>query len=516
MPAYVPPPEYLPARVVNELGHVAAEVYARLETEVAARVAALLREGLAAPDDLLMRQRALRELQAAARGLLDRLDPAMAEDMVRIAAEAGTRAALDQLRMLPSFDPDSLLGVGGATAIDTLVLDLTNRLGALEQRILRYPQDAYQRIIAGNTPAILAGLTGGVKAQQRAVARFLAEGITGFVDAAGRTWTIGTYAEMATRTAALRAWQDAAIGTMQATGVNLVSVVSGDTACSKCGAWTGRILSTDGTPAGTVELPHATEDHTVRVRIDATLDDARAAGLQHPNCRCALVAYLPGLSVAGAATSYDAQQEEHLVRQRELERDVRKAKRKLAANSDDTMHPDLQRKVKEAQKAVRDHLAETGLHRQRYREQLWFTDGHGRRREPGPAVEYRRGADPNPVERATFERLQQLGHRVTAIAPTRNAVTGTMSKTPDLYMDGALWEVKSLTSSTSNMLSARLRLAAQQSNRAVLDLTGSALPLGTALERLQHDAGRFGMAEVLLLISGGAYHLQHDEWTRRR
>lgn len=516
MPAYVPPPEFLPARVVNELGHVAAEVYARLEAEAAARIAALLREGLAAPDDLLLRQRTLRDLQAAARGLLDRLDPAMAEDIVRIAAEAGTRAALDQLRMLPSFDPDSLLNVGGSTAINTLILDLTNRLESLEQRILRYPQDAYQRIIAGNTPAVLAGMAGSVKAQQRAVARFLAEGITGFVDVSGRSWTIGTYAEMATRTAALRAWQDAAIGTMQSAGVNLVSVVSGNTACEKCGAWTGRILSTDGTPAGVVELPHATDDHTVRVRIDATLDDARAAGLQHPNCRCALVAYLPGLSVAGAATSYDAEQEGHLVRQRELERDVRRAKRKVAGNSDDSRHAELQSKVTDAQKAVRDHLDATGLHRQRYREQLWFTDGHGDRREPGPAVTYRRGAAPNATERASLERLQQLGHRVTAIAPSRNAGTGTMSKTPDLYMDGALWEVKSLTSGTSNKLSDRVRLAARQSNRAVFDLTASSLPLGTALERLQHDADRFGMAELLLLHSGREYHLQHGEWTRRR
>lgn len=516
MPPYVPPADLLPARVVNELGHVAAEVYARLEAEAAARVAALLSEGMEVPDDLLLRQRTLRDLQAAARGLLGRIDPDMAADIVRIAAEAGSRAALEQLRMLPTFDPDSLLNASSSTAINALVLDLTNRLQALEQRILRYPQDAYQRIIAATTPTILSGMGTGLQAQQRAVARFLAEGITGFVDTSGRSWTIGTYAEMATRTAALRAWSDAGIGTMQAAGINLVSVVAGDTACEKCGRWVGRILSTDGTPAGTYEMPHATDDHVVRVRVDGTVDEARAQGLQHPNCRCALVAYLPGLSIAGAASTYDAQQEAHLVRQRELEREVRKAKRKQAANADPGKARELQQKVRDAQKAVREHLEATGHHRQRYREQLWFTDGHGSRREPGPTVTYRPGASAERPERGTFDRLQQSGHDLTVLAPTRNVTTGWMGKTPDLHMDGGLWEVKTLTSGSSNKLSDRIRQAAQQSSRAIFDLNASALDRGTAMERLAHDAERFGLTEALLLIGGREYHLQHGEWTRRR
>lgn len=514
MPVYVPPPGMLPARVVNELGHVAAEVYARLEGQVQARVAALLREGIEVPDDLLARARTLQELQRAARDVLDRFDRAMADDFVRIAAEAGSRAALDQLGMLPHLDPESLLNVGAASAISSLSLDLTNRLAALEQRILRYPQDAYQRVIAGTAPDVLAGLTTSLRAQQRAVSRFLAEGITGFVDVSGRPWTIGTYAEMATRTAVLRAWQDAAIGTMQAAGVNLVSVVSGDTTCDKCGAWTGRILSTDGTPAGTVELPHATEDHTVRVKIDGTLNDARAAGLQHPNCRCALVAYLPGLSVAGAATTYDAEQEASLVRQRELERDVRKAKRQLAGNTDDSRHDELQRKVRDAQKAVRDHLDETGLQRQRYREQLWFTDGHGRRNEPGPAVKYPDGGQkPRPHERALHERLREGGHTVAVIRPTQD---GAVGRTPDMHMDGALWEAKSLTSGSTGKLSARARRSAGQANRAVFDLTDSPITRGAAMERLLQDADQYGLTEVLLLTGGREYHLQHGTWTRRR
>src|SRR5690606_3962786 len=125
----------------------------------------------------------------------------------------------------------SPFGSSSAAAVASIAADLRNRLDQLHLRVLRYPEDLYQRIIAGTAPLVVSGTTTLVQAQRAAVQQFLTEGIAGFVDVSGRNWRIGTYAEMATRTASLRAWSNAATHTMAAADINLASVVIGSEAC---------------------------------------------------------------------------------------------------------------------------------------------------------------------------------------------------------------------------------------------------------------------------------------------
>lgn len=500
MVAYVPDPFLTPAQIVNELGTVAAEVYARLEERLIARVQQVVDPSA----DLLARQRALQQLRQVAEEELRRLSPTMGQDFVQIAAERGVQAALDAVRTLPGFPPDSLLQAHSARAMEALALDLTNRLDALNQRILRFPQDAYQRIIAGQTPTLLSGVDTLTKVQRAASTRFLANGIGGFTDRGGRVWNIGTYAEMATRTAALRAWTDASVHAMQLAGVELVSVVVGNDACEPCARWSGKVLSTGALSAGVYELPHATQDHLVRVKVDGTLDQARDDGWQHPNCRCAVAAFLPGLHVVGGSTVYDPVMEQEREDLRALERKVRATKRKIAATTDPEERAALGKKLRDQQATIRQHIRDTGLMRAPYREQLWFTDGRPPTGTTPPTV---RGTAREP-QRRTAERLSAAGHSVTLTTRTPGV------RSPDAYIDGALWEVKTLHGDGST-LSRHMRDASTRTRRTVVDVTDTTLPLGTALDRTLTAADRLGVAEVILVHSGGLYQLMDGEWRRR-
>ena len=337
------------------------------------------------------RARAVRELQGIAVAIVERLRVAdLARRVIEVAATEGEAAAAAMLglagRQPTAVVPLPFLGTrtqisaltttgNAAQAVAMVALNLQSRLEVLNQRITRYPQDAYQRIIALHSPNTLLGITTSKVQQAAAVQRFLAEGVTDFVDRGGRRWTIGAYAEMAGRTSVNRAYNDAGVWRMQQSGINLVTVVRGLDSCRKCAEWAGKILSTDGTPAGTYELPHATEDGTSTVTVDATVEAARNAGWGHPNCRCRLVPYMVGLTVPQDDTTYDEAAEKERAEQRRLEREIRAAKRDEATAMTDTARAKAARAVRQAQAEMRGFIEQTGRLRQSYREQLHFADG---------------------------------------------------------------------------------------------------------------------------------------------
>lgn len=390
MALFVPNPEAASVEeIIEELSLALARIYRDAEDtlirEVAARairdmrLASQLDTADARARNRLLaelaayRATAARELQGEAVALVERLRRSgLAERIIEIAAREGEAAAVAQMGLAASRG--AVTGTSSqATAM--VALNLQNRLEILNQRITRYPQDAYQRIIALYSPQTILGVTTSRQQQAAAVQRFLAEGIPAFTDRAGRRWTIGAYAEMAGRTSVNRAYNDAGVWRMQQSGLNLVTVVRGLDSCRKCAAWAGKILSTDGTPAGPVILPHQTEDRSVAVQVDGTVEGARASGWGHPNCRCRLVPYMPGLTIPQADTTYDEAAEKERAEHRSLEREIRAAKRREASAMTDTDRARAARDVRDAQHDMREFIARTGRKRQSYREQLHFADG---------------------------------------------------------------------------------------------------------------------------------------------
>ena len=318
------------------------------------------------------RATAMRELQArAAQIVSDLRSEDLANRLIGIAASEGEAAAAAALRMTGALPVPST----ASQAVGMVALNLESRLEILNQRLTRYPQDAYQRIVALHSPNTLLGVSTARVQQAQSVQRFLAEGIPGFVDKAGRNWTIGAYAEMAGTTTVNRAFNDAGIWRMAQSGIHLVTVVRGLDSCRKCAPWAGKILSTDGSPAGPRILPHATRSEGVPVNVAGTVEEARAAGWNHPNCRCRLVAYSPGLTVPQGDTTYDEEAEKERAKQRALEREIRAAKRREASAMTDTDRAKAAAEVREAQADMRDFIKTTGRNRSSWREQLHFADG---------------------------------------------------------------------------------------------------------------------------------------------
>lgn len=366
--------EQVLAEAIAKRAYVILALQAQTDPEAAGVLAAQRR----LQDLALARSAALRELRRVAEEQVAQIREAkLAERIVATAARYGEAAAAAQLGQARRLSKPAPIPATASSAVAQLTLDLSSRLEVLNARILRYPQDAYQQVIAETAPINLLGGETRLRVQQLAVQRFLADGIDGFTDRADRRWRIGTYAEMAGRTATQRAYQDAGVWRMQQSGVHLVTVVRGLDSCKRCAAWAGKVLSTTN-DASDVLLPHAIEDRNVAVRVDGTVQAARNDGWGHPNCRCQLVAYLPGVTIPQDATTYDPQAEADREKQRAIERGIRASKRDAATAANDIERARALREVKEQQGEMREFLARTGRKRSSYREQLHFADGTGR------------------------------------------------------------------------------------------------------------------------------------------
>jgi hypothetical protein len=372
-PLYVPG-DIAPADLIERLASEMSAIYQNAETRILAQLARRAERSLGAVPDLTARLQAVQELRASTAAALANIDPNLATEVIRIATESGTAAAAARLNLatfLPATTPFTTTSI---VALAQLSLDLQNTYETLSLRILRWDQDEYQRLIAGNVPNILIGVNGRLEAQKGAIQQWLREGIPGFVDKAGRPWRVGSYVEMATRTAVSRAYTDAGIYRMQQTGINLVTVVVGSSACNKCAPWIGQILSTDGM-SGPRIVQHATEDRNITVNVASTLDQARIDGLFHPNCRCVTAAYLPGLDIPYSATTYDPRMEAARDKQRSIERDIRQSKRDLAVSTDADEIAEAKQDIRDSQAKMRAHVQEYELPRKANREQVRFADG---------------------------------------------------------------------------------------------------------------------------------------------
>lgn len=205
------------------------------------------------------------------------------QDVLNLARDAGQGMATRDLAHagLPTRLPDQM-----AIGIEAIAADTMLHLTGMPALILRNAVDAYQQIQAGPVSMVTSGALTRVDATQVALTRFARRGIDGFTDRGGRRWSMPAYAEMATRTGALQSMRYGYEQTLTQVGMDLIMVDSHGYTCSKCGPWEGKILSLTGaTPTGPNTVEHATRDGVmVRFEVAGTVDEAREAGLFHPNC----------------------------------------------------------------------------------------------------------------------------------------------------------------------------------------------------------------------------------------
>jgi len=259
----------------------------------------------------------------------------------------------------------------GTQGVMALAEELSGMLGSTRLGVLRATEDVFRTVVAQASAQVLLGAQTRRGVAQTVLDRLVARGISGFTDAAGRRWELGSYTEMATRTVTQRAAVQAHADALVGAGVDLVIVSDAQQECRLCRPWEGKVLSLSGAGAGTYPLPSAVNpDKIVQVKVSGTLDEARRSGLFHPNCRHSASAYLPGLTKPARTATADPQGSADRQRLRELERRVRREKLREAAALDPAAQARARARVRAAQAAIRDHVDSTSAKRQPARERI--------------------------------------------------------------------------------------------------------------------------------------------------
>lgn len=242
-------------------------------------------------------------------------------------------------------------------------------LGKVEKAMADQAVSAYHRIISLVSTSVEAGTATRLQAAAKALDLFANEGITGFVDRAGRKWELRTYVEMAVRTHVANVMVDAHTARIESAGVRLVMVSQAPYECEKCKPWEGKILEIGG-PHGPhdVKVKNAGGSGSITVRVAGSLDEARSAGLFHPNCRHSVEAYLAGVSRAPEKPDTKGVTYEDTQKLRYYERQARKWDRRRAVALTDEDRKAAEAKFKAWRAKAREHTKKTGLPRKTNRE----------------------------------------------------------------------------------------------------------------------------------------------------
>lgn len=248
--------------------------------------------------------RLVRFYEAAEREIMDKLTRALLKGNVTWYLTAQRRqveAILQQLRdgsrqwcteAIPHFylqgaeAADSMIKQAGLAtglgfgamhqeAAQVLAENTFERLTGVSDVIGRQVSDIYRDLALESVRGTVVGYDTWRQVAQRYRDKLAAQGVTGFRDRAGREWNMGSYTRMVARTTTMEAHTQGTVNRLAEQGHDLVIVSYHLGACELCQPWEGQVLSLTGQTAG---YP--------------TLDEAKAAGLFHPNCRHAISLYI--------------------------------------------------------------------------------------------------------------------------------------------------------------------------------------------------------------------------------
>jgi hypothetical protein len=261
-----------------------------------------------------------------------------------------------------------------------IATELAGSLTAAAGRITRFADDAYRAATVSGALAqtsevfdVVAGIVDKAtpaEAQAAAWRQLVSRGVTGFTDASGRNWNLASYVEMAVRTATQRAYNASHHDRFTRAGITYFTISTDGRPCPLCAPWEGRVLA-DGI-TGEVTEPAADTGEPVTFHVDATIGEATAAGLFHPNCRHTLNPFMPGATILHANDWSEADEARYkaLQRQRYLERRVRQARLEHAAAITPAQKAQAAQAIRDRAAAARQFAADNGLVNRPRRQQI--------------------------------------------------------------------------------------------------------------------------------------------------
>jgi hypothetical protein len=369
----------------EDLAKAALELYADAERIMLEKVADRIARGIDEPGwaerKLLEVQQLRGDVEAQLRRLTEEGRDA-ATDAITTAYNRGVATAGADLKAA-GVSTELAFGRVNLATVNALVEASVTRLEGTHLRILRSTLDGYRGVVEKTAGQVAVGTLTRREASVEALDAFAKRGIKGFVDSAGRSWDLPSYAEMTMRTASGQAAVQGHMNRLVENGHDLVIVSDAPEECRLCRPWEGKVLSITGYTRGKASGPNLNNDSggTVTIDVAGTVAEATADGLFHPNCRHATGMYIPGVTRPMRGTA-DPEGDKLRRDQRRLERDVRAAKKELALWKSARDRAAVEDRVKrlpasdpfEARyREAREHLAAR-------RERLaGFIDEHGRK-----------------------------------------------------------------------------------------------------------------------------------------
>lgn len=220
---------------------------------------------------------------------------------------------------------DSPAAVATLQAIQASALE---RVESATQSILRTVPDQYAEAVRRAVVETNLGSRTYREAFDRNLKSFFKNGVSvAPANSRGARMSLTDYLGMATRTASARAAIEGHTAAMRANGLDFVMIQLGPRNCERCDVWANKVLTTSGGPLGDVESIDYNSGGRTVVKVEGTLEEARTGGWGHPNCRCGVQAYIPGITkVDPNRPEWDREGYEAQQQQRANENAIRKAK----------------------------------------------------------------------------------------------------------------------------------------------------------------------------------------------
>lgn len=249
---------------------------------------------------------------------------------------------------------------------------------------------------------VVTGIESRQAAMRQCIGEMTEKGIPAFTDKLGREWSPEAYTTMCIRTTVAKTATETQMERMNDYGVNLVAVSSHIGARPLCAPYQGRIFDRNNGSGYTTDL----NDNKIRYEPWNSTSYGKPAGLLGINCGHQIYPFIPGINVQ-RYFPYDeaenAEQYKKMQKQRQLEREVRAAKRKCTALDtvgDKTGFDEAAVKLKEKQKKLQDYCSSNGL---TYKPDRTATPGYGKSEAAKVTASYKKSLEIEKLKIQLFD-----------------------------------------------------------------------------------------------------------------
>ena len=268
------------------------------------------------------------------------------------------------------------------------LVDLTDQ----EYGRLMAQKEATQEALNIAAGSVASGTQTRTQALQWAIRKVSEEGLTGFYDRAGRSWSPEAYVNMDIRTTVHNVAVQSVKNRMEDYNTQVFQVSAHAGARPLCYPYQGKLYSWDNS-AG--EIEDGSGKRWTYEPLNST-SYGQPAGLFGINCGHSPIPIVPGVSIPHAQDFVQPKEENdkqyaESQEQRALERKIREAKRVVAMGDDSD---EAKQRVRNAEKDMREFIERTGRTRRPDREQLY-----GSKKAPTPPADKRPTAEERKAQK---------------------------------------------------------------------------------------------------------------------